>query len=441
MAIEAARTDPNADVVAQLVSVGERLPEPVAEAILRRGREVVPLLIEVLADHALAQGDAPGGGYAPIHAARVLGDLEASEAIEPMLRVLARCDAMDILYSTLIEVLESFGPPVLEPALAVHAAAESEDQRSAVADVLSRIGVRDHRALAVLLRMLEDDVELGAGLLAEYGDPAALPHLGAALDRCELDVRGGLLANQDIIELMAAIEELGGALSEDQERKVRAVKGARDEARAPLLAIGASDDDDEDEVDDAERQGASERAEIVRRFAHSPHAGGAPDLGWIDRALEYGAEYEGVPFAAFDARVLREVLFGLFPHKVSCEAAAASEIVHSLRAFWTFARDVLAHPHAVACLAELGDEAIPRLSRKLEDPSTFGMAKSFVMMGRRRGFRVDSEEGLREWSDAFDMLRASSGGFRTLPGRKSDENRRKKKLRKLRKQAQRRNRR
>lgn len=439
MATEAARTDPNADAVAQLVSAGERLPEPVAEAILRRGREVVPLLIEVLEDPALAQGDALGSGYAPIHAARVLGDLEASEAIESMLRVLAQCDAMDILYSTLIEVLESFGPPVLEPALAVHAAAQSEDQRSAIADVLSRIGVRDYRVLAVLLKMLEDDVELGAGSLAEYGDPAALPHLGAALDRCELDVRGGLLANQDIIELAAAIEELGGALSEDQERKVRAVEAARDEARAPLLAIGASADDDD--ADDAERRWASEREEIVRRFTESPHADGPPDPGWIDLALEYGAEYEGVPFAAFDARVLREVLFGLFPRKVSCEAAAAPEIVHSLRAFWTFAGDVLAHPHAAACLAELGDEAIPRLARKLEDPSNFGTAKSFVMMGRRRGFRVDSEEGLREWSDAFNEGRASSGGFRTPPDRKSEENRRKKKLRKLRKQAQRRNRR
>jgi hypothetical protein len=50
MATEAARRDPNADVVAQLVSAGERLPEPVAQAILRRGREVVPLLIEVLED-------------------------------------------------------------------------------------------------------------------------------------------------------------------------------------------------------------------------------------------------------------------------------------------------------------------------------------------------------------------------------------------------------
>ncbi len=441
MRTEAARTDPNSDVVAQLVSAGERLTESVAEAILRRGRDVIPELIEILEDDALTQGDAPGGGHAPIHAATILRELEATEAIEPMLRVLARCDPMDILYSTLIDALESLGPPVLEPALAAHAAAESEDQRAAIASVLSSVGVRDDRILAILLKSLEDDVELGAGSLAKYGDPAALPHLSAALDGCELDTRGGLLANQDIIELEAAIEELGGVLSEDQRRRFRLVEAARDKARAPLLAIDASDDDEEDDGDDREQQLASEREEIISRFSESPHASSGPDLGWIDLSLRYGADYEGVSLSDFDARVLREVVFELFPRKVSCEASAAPEIVRSLRAFWTYARDVLAHPHAAACLTELGDEAIPRLARRLEDPSNFGMAKSFFMTGRRRGFRVESEEGLREWAGAFNAERGPPSGFRTLPDHRKEESKRKKKLRKQRRQAQRRNRR
>jgi hypothetical protein len=59
---------------------------------------------------------------------------------------------------------------------------------------------------------------------------------------------------------VAAIEELGGALSEDEPRMARAVEAARDEARGPLLAIGASDDDDED--DDAEGRWVSEREEM-----------------------------------------------------------------------------------------------------------------------------------------------------------------------------------
>ncbi len=439
MRTEAARTNLDGDLVAQLVSAGERLTESVTGPIVRRGRDVIPALIEILEDDELAQGDAAGGGYAPIHAATLLGELRAGEAIEPMLRVLARCDPMDILYSTLIHALESLGARVLEPALAAHAAAESEDQRAAIVNVLAGLDVRDDRIFAILLRMLEDDVELGAGLLAEYGDPAALPHLGAALDGCELDVRGGLLVNQEVIELEAATEELGGALSEQQEGKVRAVKAARDEARAPLQAIGAPDEHDVD--DDGERQRAFEREEVIRRFSESRFADSAPDLGWIELSLTYGADYEGVSFSAFDARALRKVVFEHFPRKVSCEASAAPEIVHSLRAFWTFARDVLVHAHAEACLRELGDEAIPRLARRLEDPSNFGMAKSFVMMGRSRGFRVDSEEGLRGWSEVYNAERTASSALRALPDRRKEGSKRKKTLRKLRKQAQRRNRR
>lgn len=439
MRTQAARTDLNGELLAQLVSGGDRLAEPVAQAIRRLGRGVLPALVEILEDEDLAQSDAPGGGYAPIHAARMLRDLEAGQAIEPMFRALARCDPLDSLYSALVEALESFGHPVLEPALAAHAAAESEDQRTAVACVLSGLDVRDDRILPILLRALEEKVELGAGLLAEYGDPAALPHLSAALDACEVDPRGGLLANQDVVELEAAIEDLGGSLSVGQKRKLRAIEAARDAARAPLLAIGASDDDDGAGKGDLD--GDSEREDVLRRFSESSHAGGASDPGWVELSLRYGAEYEGVSFSAFDARLLRKVVFELIPRKVSCEPSAAPEIIRSLRAFWTFARDVLAHAHAGACLGELGDEAIPGLARRLEDPSNFGMAKSFVMMGRSRGFRVDSEEGLREWSEVYHAEQAASSGPRAPPQGGTDERRRKKRLRKLKKQAQRRNRR
>jgi len=420
MRTEAALTNHDADLVAQLVGAGERLAESVTERIHRRGRETVPALVEILKDEGLARDDAPGGGYAPVHAATLLGELEAGEAIEPMLRVLARCDPLDVLYGTLIHALESLGARVVEPALAAHASAESEDQRGAIANVLSGLGVRDDRILPILVRMLEENVELGAGLLAEYGDPAALPHLGAALDGCELDARGGLLVNQEVIELEAAIEELGGALTKEQEGKVRAVEAARDVALAPLLAIGASKDDDEDDVDDGELE--REREEVIGRFSESPLAGGIPELRWIDLSLRYGAEFEGVSFSEFNARVLHEVLFGLFPRKVSCESSAAPEIIRSLRAFWTFARDVLSHAQAEACLEELGDDAIPRLARRLEDPSNFGMAKSFVMMG-------------------YNAEKPAPSAHRALPGRASEESKRKKKIRKQRKQAQRRNRR
>jgi len=410
--LEAAGANQEDEILSRLVDAGDRLGESVGGAILRRGSAVVPALLGILEDGELARGNAPGRGYAPVHAAKLLQQLGAADSIAPMLRVLSRCDPMDVLHGTLVDALESMGAPVLEPALAAYAVARSEDHRAALANVLSGLGVRDDRILPVLLDALKYDVVLGAGLLAEYGDPAAIAHLGAALDGCELDPRRGLFSNQEVVELEAAIEELGGSLTEAQQETVLTVDRAREVARAPLLAIGASDDDDE--VDDDELQ--RERAEVIDRFFRSPHAASIPDLGWIDLSLTYAAEHEGVSFSAFDARVLRLVVFELFPRKVSCDASAAPDIVRSLRAFWTFARDVFGHEHAEACLRELGDEAIPALARRLEDPSNFGMAKSFVMMGR-------------------------SGGSRAAPGRGSDESKRKKKLRKLQQKARRRNRR
>jgi len=145
-----------------------------------------------------------------------------------------------------------------------------------------------------------------------------------------------------------------------QKRKVRAVQAARDAARAPLLAIGASDDDDDGGAGEGALDGDSEREDVLRRFSESDHAGGACDPGWVELSLRYGAEYEGVSFSGFDARLLDKVVFELFPRKVSCEPSAP-EIIRSLRAFWTFARDVLGHAHAEACLRELGEEAIPTL--------------------------------------------------------------------------------
>lgn len=227
-----------ADVVTQVLDGGELLPESVAEGIARRGEEVVPALVGLLEDDELAREDARGDGFGPIHAAALLGRIVAPVAIGSLLSVLARCDSMELLYGAAIRALKTFGTAAVDQVLEAEAAASSDDHRAALADVLSGLGVRDPRILEVLLRGLEEDVGLGAGLLAEYGDPAALPQLGAALDRAVLDDEAGLLANQDVIELVAAIEDLGGALSEGQDEKARAVRARRQAVRSMLGAAG-----------------------------------------------------------------------------------------------------------------------------------------------------------------------------------------------------------
>jgi hypothetical protein len=221
-------SDKNCELVTELVNAGERLPNSVSAAIIDHGSAVIPALIAILKDDTLVLSEAPGKGYAPIHAAIILQEMKAAEAIEPMLQVLSRCDAMEILYSTLIHSLNSFGAPVLEPALRAYSDAQNEDQRAAIASVLSGIHVHDPRIFSILLQRLQEDPELGAGDLAEYGDPAALPYLSTALDACELDRQGGMFANQGIVELAESIKELGGRLTEHQARLVRAATGAHE---------------------------------------------------------------------------------------------------------------------------------------------------------------------------------------------------------------------
>jgi hypothetical protein len=158
-----------------------------------------------------------------------------------MLRVLARCDPLDILYSELIHRLEELGPPVLEPALAALSIAANDDAREGIESVLAGLRVRDDRILRVLLARLAANVELGAILLGQYGDPAALPQLSAALDGCEPDPDGGILGCSDVVELEASISDLGGTLTPAQALKVQAVDALRDAVRRSLLEMQPDD--------------------------------------------------------------------------------------------------------------------------------------------------------------------------------------------------------
>lgn len=178
----------------------------------------------------------------------------------------------------------------------------------------------------------------------------------------------------------------------------------------------------EEDLDDAPSD-ARERERVLERFAASPYAAEAPDHGWIGLALEYAAEYLDTPVADLDADALDEIVFEILPRKVSCAPDAAPEVICSLRAFWSFARDVLDHPHAEECLEVLGADAVRRLERELADPSNFGLAKSLVMAG-----------GVPDYRGRLDGSRRSSSGS-------SADKSQKKRLRKLRKKAQRRNRR
>lgn len=67
-------------------------------------------------------------------------------------------------------------------------------------------------------------------------------------------------------------------------------------------------------------------------------------------------------------------------------------------------------------------EGSPRTEEENERPATFGIAKSFVMMGMERGFDLSSEEGINKWMATYNAeLTAGAGLPIPLPGERSEK--------------------
>jgi HEAT repeat protein len=223
------QSDPNErdpeSIVRRLLRSERELPETARAAILSMHEAAVPVLLEIVKHHA--------DGWSPVHAVRLLGEMRVADAIAPLLRVLAETDGVDMLHDAAIAALPELGESVLEPALRAYAENLDTSFRASVASVLARIGVRDERIFCLLLEILERSPSY-AGDLAEYGDTRALPFLACAFDAYE--VRDSAFANQDLIELHAAIEELGGTLTPGQAAKYRRALEPAERWRRQLIA-------------------------------------------------------------------------------------------------------------------------------------------------------------------------------------------------------------
>ena len=118
--------------------------------------------------------------------------------------------------------------------------------------------------------------------------------------------------------------------------------------------------------------------------------------------IHYAINYPGVTPPRMIANDLEEVIYGLFPRKVITERGDGAEIIQELRAFWHFLQRVYQLPQAKLILACLTPQAARRLERVLQEPTNFGMAKSFVLMGKQAGFDMESPEGMHAWVEAYN---------------------------------------
>jgi hypothetical protein len=206
-----------ADPIVALRKAGEKLRPDLREQVLALGPEAVATLVEVLNE---GLGDWPS-----IHAVDLLADLKATEAIQPMLEALGELDLNDILHSRIVLRLPDLGRGVAEPAL-VRLTRERERGEDADAgligglcEILSKLGVRDERIFDALCFEFEQDEAWGAGALAAYGDPRALPLIEDAIEGCEPDF-GTLWGQVEVADLLDAHKVLGGVLRPELQNRV-----------------------------------------------------------------------------------------------------------------------------------------------------------------------------------------------------------------------------
>ena len=165
-----------------------------------------------------------------------------------------------------------------------------------------------------------------------------------------------------------------------------------------------------------EKKAAAYREQLINLFVESPEAQALFDegisLSWADMMMDYSFGYIGVTPAQMTPDNLREILFDIFPRKVSAEPDEAPDIIRELQAFWKFLQREYQLENAGACLKVLDDRAVRRLKEEMSNPANFGMAKSFFMMGKARGFDMYTEEGLNEWMETYNAELAAGIGQR-----------------------------
>ncbi len=143
--------------------------------------------------------------------------------------------------------------------------------------------------------------------------------------------------------------------------------------------------------------------------------------GWASMMMDFGMNYLSVTPPDMSPDDVREILFDLFPRKVSTAADEAEGVVRELRAFWTFLQREFHLANAEACLKVLDEKTARQLKQELSNPANFGIAKSFMMMGLERGFDLSSEEGINRWMETYNNeLAAGTGLPIPLPDERSE---------------------
>jgi hypothetical protein len=160
---------------------------------------------------------------------------------------------------------------------------------------------------------------------------------------------------------------------------------------------------------------------LLKEFEKSPeghaHFDAYPDGGhWITQFVQMGHHYLAKVLPRMTVVDVEEIVTELFPRKISLFSPDdADDTMPELIALWEYLKREHGLPQADSVLKFL-HEVEPRFKGMMNDPSNFGMAKSFFMAGQAAGFDMTREEDLDAFMLAYNAsMMASQTGLPSRP--------------------------
>jgi hypothetical protein len=389
-------------------------------ATCRVSADDVPLLIDIVGrwgDGDWPNVDPEAAALLPVTAWRALADLKAGAAVQPLVDLLRALDAFDDWASEeLPHVFGKIGESAIDPLMHLAGDARAKQfARSIAVCGLRRVAdyhpeTRD-RVVARLAEMLagadEDHVEFNTTLLVELVELQAV-EAAEPIERAFagnlIDV--GMMGDWEDVRRTLGVEGLGLKMPDnphDSIGRLRAQLGMGIFSERPLFRDGEIDADAERayyERASATFSKSSEAQQVIDRYG---------DLGWFRMLLDFGLHYRYEIVDQMTVESVEEFVFEHVPRKVSTDSDSAASIVSELAMFWQYLERVYKLPQASSIVEWLGTGGlVARLEAALSDPSHFGMAKSLVMMGKRRGYDMTSETGLASFLAAYNRRVSAS---------------------------------
>jgi hypothetical protein len=353
----------------------------------------------------------------PVTAWRVLADLRASAAVQPLIDLLCELDEYDDWSADdLPHVFGKIGESAIGPLTrAARNEAIPDYGRSIVVRGLRHIA-QNHSDLrdAIVTSLAEmmgsaagDHVDFNTTLLTELVDLHAVEAaevIERAFANNLLDL--GMMGDWEKVRRVLGVEGLGMKMPENPHNSIERLR--------TKLGIGAFSDRmvfSHGEIDENAASAYMHRA--IDTFSKSPEAqrviecfGG---IGWFRSLLDFGLHRCGETVDTMTLSTVEEFLFDFAPRKISVNPEKSSAIIGELALFWEYLDRVYSLPAAKSIVEWLAsDDLVARLHEDLSDPSNYGMAKSMVMAGIAAGYDMTTEAGMAEFMLAHNQASLSA---------------------------------